>query len=82
MDASRRSSSEDRMEERPASWEALGCDLMFLRAEQAQTNAWIFVVRRAAGAAEEDVPGFGCSMVIIDASLTPIQQRNLENVLV
>ena len=71
--------SEDRMEESSGLVEALGCDLMFLRAEQVRkpTPGYLLsggLLERL----EEDVKAFGCSMVIIDAALTPIQQRNLE----
>ena len=71
--------SEDRMEESSGLVEALGCDLMFLRAEQVRkpTPGYLLsggLLERL----EEDVKAFGCSMVIIDAALSPIQQRNLE----
>ncbi|NQY41410.1 MAG: GTPase HflX [Henriciella sp.] len=67
------------MEESSGLVEALGCDLMFLRAEQVRkpTPGYLLsggLLERL----EEDVKAFGCSMVIIDAALTPIQQRNLE----
>ena len=71
--------SEDRMEESSGLVEALGCDLIFMRAEQVRkpTPGYLLsggLLERL----EEDVKAFGCSMVIIDAALTPIQQRNLE----
>ncbi|MEL6416394.1 MAG: GTPase HflX, partial [Pseudomonadota bacterium] len=71
--------SEDRMEESSGLVEALGCELMFLRAEQVRkpTPGYLLsggLLERL----EEDVRAFGCSIVIIDAALTPIQQRNLE----
>lgn len=72
--------SEDRMEESSGLVEALGCDLVFLRAEQVRkpTPGYLLsggLLERL----EEDVKAFGCSIIIIDAALSPIQQRNLEN---
>lgn len=72
--------SEDRMEESSGLVEALGCDLMFLRAEQVRKPTPGFLLSGGLlERLEEDVKAFGCSMVIIDAALSPIQQRNLEN---
>lgn len=70
----------ERLEETSGLVEALGCELAFLRAEQVRkpTPGYLLsggLLDRLA----EDVKGFDCSMVIIDASLSPIQQRNLEN---
>lgn len=71
--------SEDRVEETAGLVEALGCELAFLRDEQVRkpTPGYLLsggLLERL----EADVKEHGCSMVIIDASLTPIQQRNLE----
>ena len=71
---------DERLEETAGLVEALGCELAFLRAEQVRKPTPGFLL--SGGLLErliEDVQGFGCSMVIIDAALTPIQQRNLEN---
>lgn len=72
--------SDDRLEESAGLVEALGCELEFLRAEQVRkpTPGYLLsggLLERL----EADVKTHHCSMVIIDASLTPIQQRNLEN---
>jgi GTP-binding protein HflX len=72
--------SDDRLEESGGLVEALGCELEFLRAEQVRkpTPGYLLsggLLERL----EADVKAHHCSMVIIDASLTPIQQRNLEN---
>ena len=70
----------ERLEETAGLVEALGCELAFLRAEQVRKPTPGFLL--SGGLLErlvQDVKGFDCSMVIIDASLTPIQQRNLEN---
>ena len=71
--------SQDRIEESSGLVEALGCDLVFLRPEQVRkpTPGYLLsggLLERL----EEDVRSFGCSMIIIDAALSPIQQRNLE----
>ena len=70
---------EVRLEETSGLVEALGCELAFLRDEQVRkpTPGYLLsggLLERL----EADVKAFGCSIVIIDASLTPIQQRNLE----
>ncbi|MCR9269793.1 MAG: GTPase HflX [Hyphomonadaceae bacterium] len=72
--------SEDRMAESAGLVEALGCELEFLRAENVRkpTPGYLLsggLLERL----EADVKSHGCSIVIIDAALTPIQQRNLEN---
>ncbi|MEL6860867.1 MAG: GTPase HflX [Pseudomonadota bacterium] len=68
-----------RLEETSGLVEALGCELAFLRDEQVRkpTPGYLLsggLLERLEG----DVKAFGCSIVIIDAALTPIQQRNLE----
>lgn len=72
--------SPERLEESSGLVEALGCDLVFLRAEQVRkpTPGYLLsggLLDRLA----EDVAAQGCTIVIIDAALSPIQQRNLEN---
>ena len=72
--------SDDRLEESAGLVEALGCELEFLRAEQVRKPTPGYLL--SGGLLErlvDDVKTHHCSMVIIDASLTPIQQRNLEN---
>jgi len=71
---------DERLEETAGLVEALGCELAFLRAEQVRkpTPGYLLsggLLDRLIG----DVQAFDCSMVIVDAALTPIQQRNLEN---
>ena len=70
----------ERLEETAGLVEALGCELAFLRAEQVRKPTPGYLL--SGGLLDrlvEDVHGFDCSMVIIDAALSPIQQRNLEN---
>lgn len=70
---------DERLQETAGLVEALGCELAFLRAEQVRKPTPGFLL--SGGLLERlimDVKGYDCSMVIIDASLTPIQQRNLE----
>ncbi len=72
--------SHNRLSETAGLVAALGCDLAFLRAEQVRKPNPAFLL--SGGLLErlkEDAHGFECSLVVIDASLTPIQQRNLEN---
>lgn len=60
--------------------EALGCELEFLRAENVRKPTPGFLLSGGLlERLEADVKSHACSIVIIDASLTPIQQRNLEN---
>ena len=71
--------SQDRIEESSGLVEALGCDLVFLRPEQVRKPTPGYLLSGGLLARlEEDVRSFGCSMIIIDAALSPIQQRNLE----
>ena len=71
--------SEVRLEETAGLVEALGCDLAFLRDEQVRKpTAGYLLSGGLLDRLDADVKAHGCSMVIIDASLTPIQQRNLE----
>ncbi|MEP1143527.1 MAG: GTPase HflX [Henriciella sp.] len=71
--------SADRIEETSGLAEALGCELMFLRPEQVRKPTPGYLLSGGLlDRLHDDVKAFGCSMVIIDASLSPIQQRNLE----
>lgn len=71
--------SEDRIRETAGLVEALGCELAFLRDEQVRKpTAGYLLSGGLLERLEADVKEYGCSMVIIDASLSPIQQRNLE----
>nr|WP_070959437.1 GTPase HflX [Hyphomonas sp. Mor2] len=70
---------EERLQETAGLVEALGCELAFLRAEQVRKPTPGYLL--SGGLLDRlimDVKGYDCSMVIVDASLTPIQQRNLE----
>lgn len=70
---------DERLQETAGLVEALGCELAFLRAEQVRKPTPGYLL--SGGLLERlimDVKAYECSMVIIDASLTPIQQRNLE----
>ncbi|NQY97838.1 MAG: GTPase HflX [Henriciella sp.] len=70
---------DERLSETAGLVEALGCELAFLRAEQVRKPTPGYLL--SGGLLDRlimDVKGYDCSMVIIDASLTPIQQRNLE----
>lgn len=71
---------EVRLEESTGLVEALGCELAFLRAENVRKPTPGYLLSGGLlDRLEGDVQSHHCSMVIIDASLTPIQQRNLEN---
>lgn len=70
---------DERLQETAGLVEALGCELAFLRAEQVRKPTPGYLL--SGGLLERlslDVQAYDCSMVIIDAALTPIQQRNLE----
>lgn len=69
-----------RLEESAGLVEALGCELEFLRPENVRkpTPGYLLsggLLDRLA----DDVKSHDCTIVIIDAALSPIQQRNLEN---
>ena len=71
--------TEVRLEESAGLVEALGCELEFLRAENVRkpTPGYLLsggLLDRLA----DDVKNRACTIVIIDAALSPIQQRNLE----
>lgn len=72
--------TEVRLEESAGLVEALGCELEFLRPENVRkpTPGYLLsggLLDRLA----DDVESHDCTIVIIDAALSPIQQRNLEN---
>lgn len=69
----------DRLAETSGLVEALGCALAFIRPEQVRqvSSSYLLsggLLERLAG----DAGAAECSLVIIDAALTPVQQRNLE----
>ncbi len=71
--------SEDRLSETRGLVEALGCGLAFLRAENVRKPSPGFLLSGGLlNRLEEDVQAHHCSIVVIDSTLTPIQQRNLE----
>jgi GTP-binding protein HflX len=72
--------SEVRLEESAGLVEALGCELEFIRPENVRKPTPGYLLSGGLlDRLEADVKGYECSIVIIDAALTPIQQRNLEN---
>ena len=72
--------SEERLEESAGLVEALGCELEFIRPENVRKPTPGYLLSGGLlDRLEADVRGYECSMVIIDAALSPIQQRNLEN---
>lgn len=69
-----------RLEESAGLVEALGCELEFLRAENVRKPTPGYLLSGGLlDRLDADVKGYGCSIIIIDAALSPIQQRNLEN---
>ncbi len=71
---------EVRLDESSGLVEALGCELEFLRAENVRKPTPGYLLSGGLlDRLEADVKSYDCSIVIIDAALTPIQQRNLEN---
>jgi len=75
---SRRPSS-GRLEETYGLAEALGCDVGVLRAENVRKPNPAYLL--SGGLLERlatDIEDLDCQLAIIDSSLTPIQQRNLE----
>ncbi|WP_300391978.1 GTPase HflX [Henriciella sp.] len=69
----------ERLSETAGLVEALGCNLAFLRAEQVRKPSASHLLsggildRLAA-----DVEAEGCTLCVVDAALSPVQQRNLE----
>lgn len=69
----------DRLTETRGLVEALGCDLAFLRAENVRKPNPAFLLSGGLlERLEHDCKAQDCSIIVIDAALTPIQQRNLE----
>ncbi|WP_407646462.1 GTPase HflX [Henriciella aquimarina] len=72
----------DRLSETAGLVEALGCNLTFLRAEQVRKpNASHLLSGGILERLKNDIEAGGCNLAVIDANLSPVQQRNLENVL-
>ncbi|MEM9841633.1 MAG: GTPase HflX [Pseudomonadota bacterium] len=71
--------SDDRLSESAGLVQALGCELAFLRPENVRKPTPGYLLSGGLlDRLQADVKTHDCSIVIIDASLTPIQQRNLE----
>ena len=69
----------DRLSETAGLVEALGCNLSFLRSENIRNPSASHLL--SGGILErlaEDVSAADCNLCVVDASLTPVQQRNLE----
>lgn len=74
--------SSDRVSETKGLVEALGGELCFLRTEQLRTpSASHFLSGGLLKRLQDDVDNQELDLVVIDAALSPIQQRNLENTL-
>lgn len=74
--------SEPRLVETGGLVDALGCELAFLRAENVRKpTPGYFLSGGLLERLAEDVANYGLSIVVMDTSLTPIQQRNLEQAL-
>ncbi|MEM5517521.1 GTPase HflX [Henriciella sp. AS95] len=72
----------ERLSETTGLVEALGCNLAFLRAENIRKPSASHLL--SGGILERlkaDIEEAGCTLCVIDAALSPVQQRNLENVL-
>ena len=72
----------DRLSETAGLVEALGCNLAFLRAEHVRKPSASHLL--SGGILErlrQDVEAAQCTLTVIDASLSPVQQRNLETAL-
>lgn len=68
-----------RLEETAGLIEALGCELAFLRGEYIRNpNASVLISGGLLDRFAEDLAAAKCTIAIIDTSLTPVQQRNLE----
>lgn len=67
------------MQETQGLVEALGCELAFIRSDNVRKPTAGFLLSGGLlERLEEDVQSNGCSIVVIDSALTPVQQRNLE----
>jgi GTP-binding protein HflX len=72
--------SDARLEETRGLVEALGCELAFLRADNVRNpTAGYLLSGGLLDRLQEDIAANKCTMAVIDAALTPVQQRNLEN---
>lgn len=70
---------QSRLEETAGLIEALGCELAFLRCEYIRKpNASVLLSGGLLERFAEGLAAASCTIAIIDASLTPVQQRNLE----
>lgn len=74
--------SNDRMQETEGLVQALGCELAFLRADHIRnvSSSHLF----SGGLLDQfghDLAAAGASIAVVDGTLTPVQQRNLENTL-
>ncbi len=72
----------ERLNETAGLVEALGCNLAFLRAEHVRRPSASHLL--SGGILERlksDITDVGCTLCVVDASLSPVQQRNLETVL-
>jgi len=71
--------SQNRISETVGLVHALGCDLAFIRPDQIRKpNPAVLLSGGLLDRLCDDAGAHNCSIVIIDANLTPIQQRNLE----
>ena len=72
----------ERLSETAGLVEALGCNLVFLRAEHIRKpSASHFLSGGILDRLKEDIAAAGCNLCVIDGSLSPVQQRNLERAL-
>lgn len=72
----------DRLSETAGLVEALGCNLAFLRSENIRNpSASHLLSGGILSRLAEDIAAAGCSICVVDAALTPVQQRNLERAL-
>lgn len=72
----------ERLSETSGLVEALGCNLAFLRPEQIRKpSASHLLSGGILQRLKEDIEASGCTLCVVDAALTPVQQRNLERAL-
>ncbi|MEM8617690.1 MAG: GTPase HflX, partial [Pseudomonadota bacterium] len=70
---------DDRLSETAGLALALDCELSFIRSENVRKPSAAYLLSGGLlQRLEDDVRTRGCDIVVIDAALTPIQQRNLE----
>lgn len=73
---------EERLEETRGLIEALGCDLAFLRATQLRRPSPSHLLTGGLIAqTAEDLKAAGATIFVVDGTLSPVQQRNLETAL-